>query len=127
MISVINAIAVFAFGVIFFVAPEVALKLFRTETYTATLFVARFFGGAMILAGVFIWLAKDLGDARMEKNMTIILLVSSVVGFILTLVGMVGMNVIRANGWIPLVIHILFALAYGYLVSGITVTASKRQ
>jgi len=89
--------------------------------------MARFFGAAMILAGFFIWAAKDIGDARMEKNMAIMLLVSSIAGFILTLVGMVGVDVIRANGWIPLVLHILFVLAYGYLVSGITVTASKRQ
>lgn len=126
-ISLINAVVLAVFGAAFLLVPQIALDLFGTETYSATLFVARFFGGMMILAGMFIWMAKDLTEAGAERTMTIMLLVSSVVGFILTLVGMVGVNVIRANGWIVLVIHILFALAYGYLVSGITISASKRQ
>lgn len=124
-ISTLNAILVAVFGVMFLVMPEFGLKLFGTETYTATIFVARFFGAAMVLAGMFIWMAKDLAGA--EKNMTIMLLVSSITGFILILMGMFGSDVIRTNGWIPLVIHILFALAYGYLISGISITASKRQ
>jgi len=127
LLSTINAILLAVFGIMFLVAPGFALGFFKTETYTATSFLARFFGAVMMLAGAFIWMAKDLTDARAEKTMTIMLLVSSIFGFILTLVGMIGVNVIRANGWILLVIHILFALAYGYLVSGITITASKRQ
>lgn len=127
LMFILNAIAIAVFGVVFFVAPEFALSLFRTETYTATLFMARFFGGAMIMAGAFIWLAKEMTDARTEKIMTIMLLVSSLVGFILSLVGTVWLNVIRANGWILLVLHILFVLGYGYLLSGITIVTRNQQ
>lgn len=124
---IINAIGLALFGVIFLVMPEFALTLFDTETYAATVFVARFLGGAMIMAGVFIWLAKELTDARTGKTMVIVLLISSIVGFILTLIGIVSVNVIRANGWILLVLHILFVLGYGYLLSGVAIVPKNQQ
>lgn len=126
-LSLINAIVLAAFGAMFLVMPEFALKLFGTETYEATVFVARFFGSAMLLAGMFIWMAKDLGETSAEKTMTIMLLAGSIAGFILTLVGVVWANVIRANGWVLLVLHILFALGYGYLLSGVTIVAKNQQ
>ncbi len=127
LLSILNAIVLAAFGAMFLVVPGLGLDVFGTETYTATLFVARFMGAALILAGMFIWMAKDLSGTGAERTMVIMLLVGSITGFILTLIGMVGSDVIRANGWILLVIHILFALGYGYLVSGVTITASKKQ
>lgn len=127
LLSTINAVLLAVFGVVFFIMPVFALEFFDSETYTATVFVARFFGATLVLAGMFIWMSKELAGSRAERTMSIMLLVSSVAGFILTLIGMVGVNVIRANGWILLVLHILFVLGYGYLISGITITASKRQ
>ena len=124
---VINAIGLALFGVIFLVMPEFALTLFDAETYAATVFVTRFLGGVMIMAGVFIWLAKELTDARTGKTMVIVLLTSSIVGFILTLIGIVSVNVIRTNGWILLVLHILFVLGYGYLLSGVAIVPKNRQ
>jgi hypothetical protein len=127
LLSTINAVLLAVFGVAFFIMPEFALGFFDTETYTATVFLARFFGATLVLAGMFIWMSKDLAGSRAERTLAIMLLVSSVFGFILTLIGMLGADVIRANGWILLVLHILFALGYGYLISGVTITASKRQ
>ena len=127
LMFIINAIGLALFGALFLVMPEFTLKLFDTETYAATLFVARFLGGVMIMAGVFIWLAKELNDARMEKTMVIMLLTSSVVGFVLTLVGIVAFNVIRANGWVLLVVHALFVLGYGYLLSGVAIVPKNQQ
>ncbi|MBV6394314.1 MAG: hypothetical protein KPEEDBHJ_03568 [Anaerolineales bacterium] len=125
--STLNAVVLAAFGVMFLALPEFSLELFGVETYTATIFVARFFGAALALTGMVLWMAKDLGDARAAKTLTIMLLAGSVIGFILTLVGMVGVDVIRANGWILLVIHIIFALGYGYMLSGVTIVTKTQQ
>jgi len=126
-LSVLNAVVLAVFGAAFLAVPETVLKFFDTETYTATLFVARFLGAVLILAAMFIWMSKDLVTPGAEWTMTIMLLVSSIAGFVLTLVGMVGSDVIRANGWIPLVAHILFALGYGYLVSGISIVTKNQK
>jgi len=127
LMFIINAIAVAVFGVLFLVMPEFSLKLFHTETYAATVFVARFLGGALVMAGVFIWLAKELTNPGTERTMVIVLLTSSVVGFVMTLIGVVSSNVIRANGWVLLVIHILFVLGYGYLLSGVAIVPKSQQ
>ena len=127
LMFILNAIAVAAFGAAFLAMPNFALTLFDTETYAATLLVARFMGAGLLLAGVFIWLAKDLTDPRTERTMTIALLTSSVVGFVLTLYGIVWANVIRANGWVLLVIHILFVLGYTVLLLGVSIVSNKSQ
>ena len=114
---IINAIVLAVFVALFLILPELALTQFGAETYVATLFVARFLGGAMLMAGVLIWLTKDIQDAGAQKNMAITLLAASVVGFILSLIGVASASgVIRANGWILLVIHVLFGLSYAYLL-----------
>ncbi len=127
LMFILNAIVVAAFGVLFLAVPESALTLFDTETYAATVFVARFMGAGLLLAGMFIWLAKDLIEPRTERTMVIALLTSSVVGFVLTLFGIVGVHVIRANGWVLLVIHIIFVLGYGYLLSGVAIVPKSQQ
>jgi len=127
LMFIVNAIAAAAFGALFLAVPEYVLTLFDTETYAATVFVVRFMGAGLLLAGMFIWLAKDLIEPRTERTMVIALLTSSVVGFVLTLFGIVGVNVIRANGWVLLVIHIIFVLGYGYLLSGVAIVPKSQQ
>lgn len=127
LMFIINSIALAAVGVLFLGFPDFALSFFSTETYASTLFVTRFLGSALLLAGVFVWLAKEITDPRVERTMVIVLLTSSVVGFVLSLIGMVMSNVIRENGWILLVIHILFTLGYGFLLSGVAIVPKGQQ
>jgi hypothetical protein len=127
LMFILNAIALAAFGIAFLAVPQTVLEFFDTETYAATVFVARFMGAGLALAGIFIWFAKDMIEPQTERTMTIALLTSSAIGFILTLYGMVFENVIRANGWILLVIHIIFVVGYVVLLFGITVSSNKGQ
>jgi hypothetical protein len=117
LIFIINAIVLAVFGMLFLILPELTLTQFGTEIYVSTLFVARFLGGAMLMAGVLIWFTKDIQDAGAQKNMAFTLLAASVVGFILSLIGVASASaVIRSNGWVLLVLHVLFGLGYAYLL-----------
>jgi hypothetical protein len=117
LVFIINAIVLAVFGALFLILPELALTQFGTEIYVATLFVARFFGGAMLMAGVLTWFTKDIQDVSTQKSMAITFLAASVVGFILSLIGVAPATaVIRANGWVLLVLHVLFGLSYAYLL-----------
>ncbi len=111
---VLNAILAAAAGVFFMVLPETVLTLFGTEVYVSTLFVARFLGGALLMSGILLWLLKEFGGIQRTLGMT--LLGGSVVGFALALIGMTSSGVIRANGWVLLVIYGVFALAYAFLL-----------
>lgn len=110
----LNALVVAVLGGFFLLLPETALTFFGTEIYVATLLLARFFGGALLMSGAFLWFLKDFEGSHRSIGLT--LLVGSVGGFILTLIGMEVSGVIRSNAWILLILYGLFALGYAFLV-----------
>ena len=115
LMFVINAVALAIFGVLFMVMPEFVLTQFKSEVYVATLYVARFMGGAFLLGGLLLWFLLDV-PAKKQKLMATLLLACSIGGFVLSLFGMTSIGVLRANGWVLLVIFGLFALIYGYML-----------
>ncbi|NJC96231.1 MAG: hypothetical protein C3F07_05170 [Anaerolineales bacterium] len=112
---VINAIVAVAFGLAFLVVPEMVLGQFRVDPYDATRVIGQFFGTAMIALGLVLWFAKDANDPAVQRGLGIALLVSSVLGLIVNIIG-VSSGVIRANGWITIVIYVLFALGYAFMI-----------
>ena len=113
----INAVVLAIFGLGFLLVPDMVLAQFDTEMYVIVTFLSRFFGATLILSAGFLWLLKDLVNAKTEKNITLALMLFSIGGFALTIMGVTSksIGVIRANGWILLAIYGLFALVYGYL------------
>jgi len=117
MMFVLNAIVAFVLGVAFFIAPVTALEFFGTETYVATVLMARFFGAGMVALGLLLWFTKDVEDNSIQKNMGISLLISSILGLIVNVIGVSGASgVIRNYGWLTIIIYILFALGYAFLL-----------
>ena len=112
----INVVILAIFGVLFIFMPEFVLTQFKSEIYIQTLFMARFFGSALLLGGLFLWVLKDIANVKMQKNIAYLLLAYSIGGFAMILYGMASIHVLRANGWVLLVIFGLFALVYGYIL-----------
>ena len=113
---IINAIVVVVFGVFLLIVPQTALTQFGTEVYVATLFLARFLGGTLLISGLLLWFLKDVFDQKTQKSIEITLLGGSVGGFVLSLIGMTTSGVVRTNGWILLVISVVFGLGYAFLL-----------
>jgi len=113
---ILNAIVVVLFGGLFLILPQTALDLFGTEVYVSTLLVARFLGGAMLMSGISMWFLKDIFDQKTQKSLGITLLGGSAGGFALSIIGMTSSGVIRTNGWVLLVITVLFSLGYAFLL-----------
>ncbi len=112
---IVNAIALAIVGVLFLGMPEFVLAQFKSEMYVATLYAARFMGGAFLLGGLLLWFLLDL-PVKKQKVIAFILLAYSIGGFAMTLLGMTYIGVLRANGWVLLVIFGLFVLIYGYML-----------
>ena len=112
----INAIFLAVFGALFLIAPELTLNQFRSDIYVATLFMARLFGSALMLCALFLWMLKDAINTKMQKFVGYVLLAYSVIGFAATIMGMTSsaVGVIRANGWVLLVVFGVFTLTYAY-------------
>ena len=117
VLFVINALVAVVFGLGFLIKPDIALPLLGvTEQYASTVWAARFFGSAMLALGLVLWFAKD-ADANVQKGMGWALLISTLVGLVVTLAATFASNaVLRQNAWIPVVIYILFGLGYGFMI-----------
>ena len=112
----INAVAIALFGAGFLILPDFVIGQFAGEKYVILNYVARFFGAAMLLAAWFLWMLKDMANAKLQRTIAIVFLGYSVVGFAAIIMGMTAIGVIRTNGWVLLVIYGLFALVYGYML-----------
>jgi hypothetical protein len=112
----INAVILAVIGALFMLMPASILTQFGGEVYVITLFVARFLGSAMLMAGLLLWVLKDSATIKMQKNVAYLLLAYSIGGFAMTLLGMTTIGVLRKNGWVLLVVYGLFALVYGYML-----------
>lgn len=118
VLFVVSAILAVVVGLGFLVVPERALALVgTTEQYASTLYAARFFGFAMFGLGLVLFFAKDVSDAKAQKNLAVANLVISVVGLGLSLYAtMAGNAVLRTNVWVPIIVFLLGALAYGFMI-----------
>jgi hypothetical protein len=115
LMFMINAVVLAVFGVLFMVMPDFVLTQFKSEVYVATLYVARFMGGALLLGGLLLWFLLDV-PAKKQKTIAFLMLAYSIGGFVMSLLGMTSIGVLRANGWVLLVIFGVFALIYGYML-----------
>lgn len=117
ILLIVNALVAVLLGVAFLFMPTRMLNLFGTETFVATLLVSRFFGTAMLALGLLLWFVKDVTQETIQKGMGLALLVGAVAGLVVTVVGTFASNaVIRSNGWIAMLVYVLFGLGYAYLV-----------
>lgn len=112
----INAIAVALFGAGFLILPDFVLSQFNAEIYVIVNYVCRFFGGTLLLLAWFLWMLKDMANAKLQRTMAIVLLGYSAAGFVLAIMGMTSIGVLRTNGWVLLVVYGLFVLVYGYML-----------
>ena len=118
VLFVLSALVALICGLGFLIVPERALPLVgTTEQYASTLYAARFFGFAVFGFGLVRWFAKDVEDAKVQRNLGAANMIVAVVGLVLTLVStMAGNAVLRANVWAPIVLFLLGALGYGFMV-----------
>jgi hypothetical protein len=113
----LNSVVALLFGLGFLFFPTRALGLFGTETFVSTVLVARLFGTAMLGLGLALWFAKDITDTKVHTGLGIALLVTAITGLVVTTLGTFASHaVIRTNGWVVMLVYLVFGLGYGYLL-----------
>ena len=112
---VLNALIAVVLGLAFLVTPVPSLAFFRMGQIAATVLTARFFGSAMIALGLVLWFVKDTSEDAVQRMVATALLVSSVLGLIVNVIG-VSNGVLVVNGWITIIIYVLFALGYAFML-----------
>src|SRR5690349_13473791 len=115
----INAIVVALFGVGLLFLPDFVLTQFgATEGYVIVIYLCRILGGALVLLAWFLWMLKDMANAKLQRTIAICFLAFYAVGFVFAImdVGRESVGVLRNNDCVLLVAYGLFALIYGYML-----------
>jgi hypothetical protein len=120
-VFVLNAIVSLIFAVGFLLAPKTMLGLFHlsvgsTVSFNASMnFVTQLLGAALIAHGLLSWFASGMAEANARRAVAISLFVFEVVGFALSLLGMLS-KIMSVTGWILVGLFLLFALGYAYFL-----------
>lgn len=117
ILFLINSFLAFLSGLGLLIVPSMVLDQFQAEGRKPELLLARFLGVAAITIGLLLWFAKDVTDEKIQKNMGLALLIAAVLGLIVTVIGVSpASGVLRSNGWILMLVYVLFGLGYAFLL-----------
>lgn len=115
ILFVLNALVALVFGLAFLVVPTMALKQFEVDEYASTKLILQFFGTGLLTIGLLAWFAKNVSDDGIQKGMGIAMLVGSLAGLVMSVVGAAN-GLVRNFSWLPMVIYGVFALGYGFML-----------
>ncbi|RPJ26586.1 MAG: hypothetical protein EHM33_11080 [Chloroflexi bacterium] len=116
ILFIVNAIVVFAFGLLLLVAPGTGLQQFNMDAQRTALYLTRVVGVALASLGLVLFFAKDAEESA-QKFLGMAALAGAVLAMIVTLMGIVGASApVRENGWIVLIVELLFALGYAFVL-----------
>lgn len=116
LVFIVNAIVLVAFGLLLFLAPTIGLKQFNMDAQKTVVYLTRVVGVALASLGVLLWFCQN-ADEDAQRWLGIAALAGAVLGMIVTLMGIAGSKaLVRQNGWIALIVELLFAIAYAFLV-----------
>jgi len=114
VLFVLNAIVVFALGLVLLFAPDLVLAQFKMNARVAEVFMSRVIGAALASLGLLLWFAKDV-EVALQNKMSLAALVGAVLAMIVTVIGLIG-KLFPVNGWMPLVVEVVFGLGYAFLL-----------
>lgn len=102
-------------GLGFLILPVQAVGALGVATDEAGLAVARFFGQAMFLMGLMLWMVRNVHEPRSQKAIASAVVVGDGVGAIVALrTTMVG--TINAFGWVIMAVYIILAIGFALTI-----------
>jgi FtsH-binding integral membrane protein len=101
-----------AFGLSFLLVPGTVLPMYGAPADATTVLMSRFFGVALLQVGLMLYLLRETRDAATQRSMALAGVVGSVVGVLVSLMGVMG-GAVNALGWSTVAIYA--ALLLGYL------------
>lgn len=114
---VLNALIAVVVGLALLFVPAIGLDQFGTEKYESTVFITRLYGLAAFTIGLLLWFAKNIPDANIQKQLGVVMFVSSLIGLVVSIIGVSpASGVIRVNSWIPIVVFAVSTLGYGFIL-----------
>jgi hypothetical protein len=114
-VFLVNAIFSIVFGLAFLVMPAIALNEAGFDVLIPEKFISQFFGATMLTLGLVLWFVKDVTDQGIQKGIGSAMLFGSVLGVVVSAIGLAG-GMMQKNGWIIPVVYFLFAIDYTFML-----------
>jgi hypothetical protein len=114
-VFVVHAIVAVAIGLFFMIVPAIALNQTGFDGRIPEKLLSQFFGVTMLTLGLVLWFVRDVTEPAILKGLAVALLVGSVLGMIVSAIGMFG-GLMQKNGWIVILVYFLFALDYAFML-----------
>lgn len=110
---IISAIVLFVFGIGFLVAPVWTVELFGMTVDPGGILMTQLLAAAFLGFAALNWVGRNYAVPEDVRSLIIANFVANTVGFVVALIQKLdGMG--NAWSWIPIVLYLLFALAFGY-------------
>lgn len=109
----LTALFAFVFGLAYLFIPKYLLNFFGVVTETATIFTARFFGGAILGYGVLAWAAMNSEGSETRRAIKLAIFITCLIGLVLSVIATFS-GFFNSFGWIPIVFFLLITAAFGY-------------
>lgn len=111
VVAIISAV----FGLGFLLIPDQLAIWYGAASNDLTSMMGRFFGSALIAVAIIVFMARDLSASPALTGVLWGGLVLSVIDALLTLWS-TGTGILNALGWVTLVIDVLLAAGFAYLL-----------
>ena len=112
-LMVIKSIITIVFGIGFVVVPVRVMSYYGVTLDPAGAYMTRLFGAAFIVIGLLLWYGrKDAGSPAL-KAIVLGVFIGDIVGFVIALQAQL-LGLVKALGWLTVVLYFLLALGFGY-------------
>jgi len=112
-ILTIDAIVLLVFGIGFLFAPVWSMEFFDISLDTAGVLMTQLLAAAFLGFAVLDWMGRNYAVADDVRPLIAANFVMSTVGFVVALLKRLD-GVGNAWTWVPIILYLLFALAFGY-------------
>ncbi len=111
-----KAVVCIVFGIGFVLAPQFLGSIYAMSLDSSGALMARLFGTAFIFEAIVLWLPRNApsSDAGL-RAIVMAVAVSNAIGFVVTLLATLS-GVWNALGWLPVVLYLVFCLAFAYFL-----------
>ena len=107
-----TAVLLGACGIFAMLAPGKALSLYGVESAPAANLMGQYASMCSITVALVAWLARNVEDHKARRAVILALLITNVIGVILSVLG--TLSGVMKTGWPVIGLYLMFALAYSY-------------
>lgn len=109
----IAALLAIVFGLSFLFVPAATLAPYGVTTDPTGIYMARYFGAALIQVGLVIFLARNVGDRTAQRAIVLGSLIGVLAGLGVALAAQFS-GAVNALGWSTVAIYLFLVVGYGY-------------